>query len=207
MAIFVPGGVAAGGYVSGKVGGNVFSRNRFGAYIRARVVPVNPNTVFQQDVRGRFGTLTNRWNNVLTAAQRTAWTVYAQTVPVTNRLGLGINLTGLNWYLASNALRSQAGFIFIDTAPTVFTLGTYTVPVLTATAAGGFSIAFTNTDAWANEIGGAMCFFQGQPVSSTINFFKGPFRFLGTVNGAVVPPASPVVFLPAALRFPIALGQ
>lgn len=206
MALFVPGGVAAGGTVSGKLGGIVFSRNRFGAYMRARIVPVNPNTVFQQAVRNRFSTLTNRWFSVLDAAQRAGWDLYAANVGVTGRLGLVQNNTGQNWYIACNAARQVASLALVDDAPIAYTLASYTIPVLTATsgtASNALSFAFTNTDDWAVEVGGAMLFFMGRPQNATVNFFKGPYRFVGHVAGAVVPPTSPKNFADTVIPFPI----
>lgn len=56
----------------GKLGGQVFSKNRAGAYIRTKVTPSNPQTSAQAQVRSNLGTLSASWNN-LTAEQIAGW--------------------------------------------------------------------------------------------------------------------------------------
>lgn len=62
---------------SGALAGLVFSHNRGGAYIRQRVIPVNPSSSFQQAVRNFMLVCAGAWNNVLTVQQRAGWTWYA----------------------------------------------------------------------------------------------------------------------------------
>lgn len=56
----------------GKLGGQVASKNRSGAYVRTKVTPVNPNTSYQSVVRQRLASLSREWGN-LTEPQRLAW--------------------------------------------------------------------------------------------------------------------------------------
>ena len=60
---------------SGSVGGMTFSRNRYGMYTRAKGLPVNPNSEFQQAVRQIFSGLSSAWNGVLTSGQRSGWRI------------------------------------------------------------------------------------------------------------------------------------
>jgi len=55
-----------------KIAGTVFSKNRGGAYARTKVTPVNPQTTFQNVVRGQFTSASQAWRS-LTQAQRDAW--------------------------------------------------------------------------------------------------------------------------------------
>ena len=66
------------GELRGKMGGLVFSRNKAGAYIRALVTPVNPQTVRQQTARYRFGNASILFQN-LSAAAKDCWEVFART--------------------------------------------------------------------------------------------------------------------------------
>lgn len=203
--LFVPGGVAAGGTISGSSGGIVASRNRHGAYFRNRTVPVNPNTIQQQTVRSLFGTLSSRWSNALTAAQRTGWENYAAAVATLNRIGQQTFLGGKDWYVGINVLREQAGFNTIDDAPGVFSLATYTPPTFAFTQPGDtLSVTFDNSDGWANEDDAAMIVFGSRPQSVGTNFFNGPYRFAGIIAGdSVTPPASPTAL---TNPFPFAVG-
>lgn len=56
----------------GKLGGQVASKNRSGAYVRTKVTPANPQTSYQSAVRQRLGSLSAEWSN-LTEEQRKAW--------------------------------------------------------------------------------------------------------------------------------------
>lgn len=186
---------------SGSIRGMTASHNRGGQYLRGRTIPTNPNSVFQQAVRNNLSVLQTRFLSTLTAAQRLAWTTYAQNTPVTDSLGNSIKLTANQWYIACNSLRLQAGIAVVDAGPTTFGLPTFTTPVPTIVAAGTtVSMAFTNTDSWATAVGGALLIFASRPQNPTVNFFKGPYRFAGKVLGAVTPPTSPAVI---TLPFPI----
>lgn len=180
---------------SGSVGGLTFSRNRSGNYIRARTNPVNPNTPQQQAVRSAVADLSNLWINTLTQADRDKWEDYAANVPVTNPLGASIFLTGINQYVRSNVPRIQAGLARLDVAPSIFDIGSFTAVGTVAAASGNqVAVSFTDTDDWATATGGAMLVWIARPVSETINFFKGPYRFAGSILGDdTTPPTSPAV--------------
>ena len=203
MALFTSPIVAG---ASGSIGGAVYSRNRFGQYIRTRAVPVNPSTSFQQVVRNALTQLVTRWTETLTQAQRDAWDVYGVNVPVVNKVGNSVNLTGQNWYIGNNTPRLQAGMIIVDAAPTIFDRGTFDPPLITIDAtADEIDVAFDNTFAPYNETDAALLVYVGRPVNPSVNFFKGPYRFAGAILGnTVTPPSSPATF---PLPFPVAAGN
>jgi hypothetical protein len=176
------------------VGGLTYSHNRYGMYCRTKAMPVNPNTALQAAQRQRLSTLAIQWRDTLTEPQRDAWAVYALNTPVTDKLGQSQTLTGLNWFIACNTLRLQAGLAVVADGPVAYGLADMTPPVPTFDAsADTVSTAYTNTDEWANEIGGALMIFASAPKGPATNFFKGPYKYLGKELGAVVPPVSPDV--------------
>lgn len=191
---------------SGSMGGITASHNRGGQYFRARVIPVNPGTEWQAAVRIAMAELSNSWLEKLTAVQRDAWDTYAENVPVVNRLGEPISLTGFNHFLRSNIARNQGGGTFLDDAPTTFNLGTFTAPTLTVTElTQATTLTFDNTDAWANENDSHMLAYVSRPQGLTIHYFKGPYRYSGKIDGdAITPPTSPA---PLATLFPFSVGQ
>lgn len=190
---------------SGSVGGATFAHNQGGLYVRARSIPTNPSSAFQVAVRNNMATLSNAWSNILTAAQRAAWAVYASNVSLVNALGDAIHVSGIAMYNRTNTPRLQAGVSRIDAAPTTFNLGSFTNPTITCVASSSnLSVAFTNTDSWAIAVGGYMLVYASRPQSPGINFFNGPYRFAGKISGAVVPPTSPVTI---AVPFPVVAGQ
>lgn len=190
---------------SGSVGGTTYAHTASGLYMRARSVPVNPNSANQIEVRAALTALVNRWIDVLTAAQRAAWDLYAANVPVVNALGDTFNISGQNWYIAANTPRLQAlsklaaTIAVVDAAPTVFDRGDFTTPTFAADEVTGISVAYNNADAWAGAVENALLIYQGRPQNPSRNFFKGPWRLIGHVEGAVVPPTSPEVISAATL--------
>lgn len=192
---------------SGSTGGTVYSHNRFGAYIRARSVPVNPNTDRQVASRNRMRALSIAWQNLLTQVQRDAWEVYAANVTWKNALGDSVHLTGLNHYVRSNAAVLAAGLTRVDAAPTVFTIAAAEdglVPTASE-ATQDVTVAFDTAGLWCSEDGAAQLIYQGLPKNASTKFFGGPYRLLGVILGdSVAPPAVPEVL---AAVFPFAEGN
>lgn len=180
--------------MSGSIGGITASHNRGGPYFRQRVVPVNPGTAPQTQVRNIFGQLAALWTNTLSVGQRESWDVYALNVPLLNPIGESRNVTGLNMYQRSNVPRQQSGLTRVDDAPTTFNLGDFTAPTITSfTAPTTLSLAFTEADDWVSEDGAAMLLFGSRDTGVAINFFKGPYRryALQLLGDLASPPTSP----------------
>lgn len=189
--------------MSGSIDGVVASHNRGGAYFRNRSTPVNPSSPAQVAVRSFFAQLGSAWRDTLTPAERAGWDTYALNTLLPNALGDPVNVGGLGMYQRGNVARLQAGLTRVDTPPSVFGLPTVTPPTLISiTAATGVaSIGFTPGDAWANADGAALLVYGSRPNSPAINFFKGPYRFAGKVDGnSTTAPTSP-----AAINMPFAL--
>ncbi len=192
---------------SGSLAGSVFSHNRGGMYVRARSIPTNPNSTFQQQLRAFMTQLATNWSSILTAAQRAAWETYAANVPLIDRLGEPRTVTGLNMYVRSNVPRLQAGLARVDDAPTIFDLGSFTEPSISAIDAANDTadITFATGDAWVSEDNAALLIWLSRPQQPAINFFKGPYRFAGAILGnSTTPPTSPQT---VTLPFGISTGQ
>ena len=191
---------------SGALGGLVFSRNAGGPYMRARVTPTNPNTPEQQAVRAFLSQLTSLWVNSLTVAQRQGWTDYAANVPLINRIGQSRNVTALNMYVRSNVPLLQAGFARQDVAPTIFDLGDFTAPIgIAIDATQMLTVTFTDTDDWVDETDAGMLIYISRQQNPSINFFKGPYQFAGSIDGDdTTPPTSPAAI---PLPFPAVAGN
>jgi len=188
---------------SGSIGGTTYSHNRGGMYRRARAIPTNPATSQQSAIRSIFAALSAAWRDTLTAVQRDAWNTYALNTPITGTLGDPINIGGLGMYQRGNVARLQAGLTRVDDGPSTFGLPEFTAPGITSiTASTGVAIiTYNNADAWLDATGAAMLVSGSRPVSPAINFFKGPYRFAGTILGDdTTPPSSPQnVTMPFAL--------
>jgi hypothetical protein len=192
---------------SGSIAGITYSHNRGGMYMRQRVIPTNPGSPFQQAIRAFTGQLANLWLNTLSADQRRAWDTYAEHVLIPDTLGEMRNIGGLGHYVRSNVPRLQAAEPRVDDGPTIFNLGDFTEPTWSNVSAGGGTgdLGFDNADDWANEDDAAMLILCSRGQNPSINYFKGPYRYAGEVQGdSVTPPTSPASI---TLPFAVALGQ
>jgi len=193
--------------MSGSIAGNTFARNRYGNYVRARTKPINPISTAQQAVRTAIGQLTARWGQTLSAAQRTAWGLYASSVAMKNKLGEVVYLSGFNHYIRSNAWLKRVGAPSVDDGPVIFELpekdATFAITASEATQQ--ITYAYNAALDWASETGGYLQLFQGSPQNPQRNFFAGPWRSNSMVTGVdAAPPASPKI---QAVEFAIAEGQ
>ena len=183
--------------ISGSIAGNTFARNRYGNYMRARTKPINPNTSRQVIVRGIMSTLTTRWGQTLSNAQRTAWNLYGASVNMKNKLGETINLTGFNHFIRSNGWRIELGRAIVDDGPTVFELpekdGTITCAISEATQL--VATTFDDTADWCSEDEGMLTYLQGSPQNPQRNFFAGPYKDRsGKIGNSGAPITSPQDF-------------
>lgn len=192
---------------SGSIGATVWSHNRFGPYVRARSIPVNPNTDRQAAVRNAVRALAIAWQNELTQAQRDAWKVYADNVSWLNRLGEVVTLTALNHYIRSNTPLVQSAIARVDDAPVIFNLGDAEAALggSASEATQLASVTWDDTAAWASEDGAYQFVSCGLPQNGNIGFFGGPWRLLSVISGnSGVPPTSPTS---ATWQFPFGEGQ
>jgi hypothetical protein len=105
-----------------------------------------------------------------------------------------------------NAVRMQASQDVLLDAPTLFASAVLTPPVLTLADVSDqeLTVTFDPADEWATNTLGSLNVFQGRPQNPSVNFYKGPYRFIQNLDGSGSPLTSPHIF-PAVL--PFALGQ
>lgn len=191
--------------MAGSVGSSTYSRNRYGQYKKSKPNPVNPRTARQVAVRSVFASVVGMWQT-LTAAQRTAWKLFADSVilsPGSNRLD------AMPEFVRCNTARATAGLTLVSAAPTSFVNATppdavTTIP--TFTVASGLSLAYANTHAALGEVGGAFSVFVSPPREATQNVRKG-WRYAGKIAGAGTPPTSPLVISAANLPYTPIVGK
>lgn len=100
----------------GKLGGQVFSKNRGGAYVRTKVTPTNPQTTFQTAIRTTFAGFSQAWSG-LSEAVRSAWDGAVSSWSTTDVFGDLKNPTGKSLYLRLNQRAVNAGFSSFTTVP------------------------------------------------------------------------------------------
>jgi len=140
---FTPGPMI--GQASGSVGGQTFSHNRFGAYVRTRAIPTRSTTTEAENAKAILAAQSQAWGG-LTDAQRAAWKSWADTHPVTDSLGNAQVLTGAQAYVQINARLDRAGETLLSLPPIASPPAA--LETLTGTwdiGAGDFEVTFTPT--------------------------------------------------------------
>ncbi len=193
--------------MSGSIGGQVHSHNRFGQYVRARSTPVNPQSSRQNKIRAAIQSLAPKWSLVLTALQRAAWEVYANEITRSNALGAQIKLTGYNHFIRSNSVLIQNDLPSVSDAPTGLVLppGDPQMIGTVDEANQQISVAFDDTLPWVDQDTGHMIVSMSSPKAAGVSFVGGPFRVAGTIDGdSTTPPTTPELL---SVPFPVAEGQ
>lgn len=207
--------------MSGSLGGITAGHAKGGMYLRARAIPVNPNTGFQVQVRAAMTMSVNRWTETLTSAQRNAWNTYGANTPTVNRVGDTINLSGQQWYNAANVPRGQAlsklpitasTLTPVDDAPVIFDRGDFTTPSMgNPSTSIGAQLTFGDSDSWVSEPGSALLVYQGRPHNGSRTYFGGPWRLIHVIQGSSgTPPTSPATITVAEFAnngFALVAGQ
>lgn len=202
MSLIKFGGGVIG--MSGSIAGNTFARNRYGSYVRARTKPTNKRTVDQTTVRNIIKSLASMWFSLLNATNRAAWKLYAESVPMMNRLGESIYLSGFNMFVRSNAVILRGGGTVVETGPTTFELPA-TDPTLAIAATADdqkVTVTFDATMEWCDEDAGQLQIYVGKPQKASVSFFNGPWKYAGKISGNhTTPPTTGV-----ALDSPFAIA-
>jgi len=169
------GGIAA---MSGKMAGNVYARNKGGAYMRNWVKPTNPATTAQQNQRNTLALKSAAWRT-LTDEQRASWKSWAEDNPVLDRLGSSVILSGAQAYTKININRDNAsdGATQSTTpgAPT-FTADIFdTSDVLDIQIAGATFLVPLGAGAAENDV---MFIFASKPVSAGVTNTNSQMRLI-----------------------------
>jgi len=171
-----------------KIGGQVASKNRGGAYMRNKVTPVNPQTGAQSVVRSRLVSISQSWR-ALTQAQRDAWNGAVSDFARTDIFGNLKNPSGFNLYQRLNNNIVALGGSPITLPPVVEALDTVSDLVLTYTSGTpALSLAYNPSD--GEDQGYKL--FATAPQSPGVNFVKSEYRLISVGNAI---PAGPLNIL------------
>lgn len=154
--------------ISGKVGGNVFSRNGSGAYVKTKVQPTNPNTTKQQAIRGAFGANAGAWRT-LTTAQQQLWIDSVGAYPYKDRLGNSRTYSGSVLYTKLNQNLYVVGGTAISTPKIPVEMSNVIVGALTMELTAGVLTTGTLAYSPVGTASEAMIITATPPLSNGIN--------------------------------------
>lgn len=164
-----------------KIGGQVASKNRAGAYMRNKVTPVNPKSASQVTVRARLAGLASAWRG-LTQAQRTAWNNAVSDYKKTDIFGDNQNPSGFNLYVKLNSNLVNIGIVTISTPPLPLAVSVFTSGTLTG-AAGAQTLSLAVLPA-VQPTAETIIVRATAALSAGKTFVKSEFRQIGTFTTA-----------------------
>ena len=195
MALFKP----ILGYISGKVAGNVFSRNAAGSYLRQWVKPVQPQTERQTQQTELIAGLSRDWGSTLTVAQRAAWKALAAIYSYPNRLGDSIQLKPNMLFVKVNAARLIAGDSILVDAPTNLSVSALAAVEITSLGIGVQEVTFSVTPALG--VNDKLYVRVALNVPTSRGFVKNLYRHMAVSAANVVNPIP--LDIPADLGLPL----
>lgn len=104
--------------IRGTIGGQTFSSNKGGIYVKNWAKPSNPMTPAQTALRNMFGSVVRSWK-LLTESQRNDWNAYAQGRTTTDILGESRPMTGRGAFISVNQNRLHIGLPLAESVPAV----------------------------------------------------------------------------------------
>lgn len=165
-----------------KLNGSVLSANRYGSYIRNKVTPVNPQSIYQQNARQVLSNLSSGYRN-LDRSQISAWNSSGVNFPFTDIFGDVKHLSGQTLFVKLNAnlLKVGKSQISVPPLPQSFPDLAISDEDFNINAQGELAGSFKIGDATV-PTGMSLVVYATAGVSPSIQFVKNRFRFLGTFS-------------------------
>lgn len=162
----------------GKLGGQVFSKNKAGAYLRTKVTPTNPQTTFQTTARLLFAAISAGWSG-LTESARLGWNEAVPSWASTDIFGDLKNPTGKELYQRLNNQAQSAGLAAVTAIPAklpfpddVVTAAVFDISAVSITLTGASIAAATQ-----------VVIFATPPLTAGTSFVKNRLRQIYAVAG------------------------
>lgn len=163
---------------SGKLGGQVFSKNRGGSYVRTKTTPSNPQTSAQMAIRGMFAGISSGWST-LTEASRQSFNGFVASYATTDIFGDIRNPSGKALYQKLNQNMAITGQSAITQC-----ISPQEVPFAGVVSA---SADVSNTSMEVvlsgNTLGSKLIIFATPSLSQGTTFVKNKFRQIAVVDG------------------------
>lgn len=183
MAKFTPGAIVS--EVRGTIAATTFARNKGGAVIRNRIVPINRRSPLQTARRQSLASLASSFRG-LTQAQITAWNAAASNFPISDNLGQTITMSGQQLYVRFNANLLLINEATISNPPNPVSFDPIAFTSLAPVASTGvMTLAFTPTV----PAGQQLVVYATRPLSAGKSFVpESEFRFLQSIAAAGTSP-------------------
>lgn len=163
---------------SGKLGGQVFSKNRGGSYVRTKKTPSNPQTTAQMTIRGIFASISSGWS-ALTEQARNSYENFVADYGRTDIFGDVRNPTGKNLYQRLNQNLAISGQQLMSVCP-----APSEVPFANLVSVNGvISNDEMVVSAIGNTTGSKLVIWATPSLSQGTKFVKNRLRQIAVVDG------------------------
>ena len=181
-----------------KLNGTVFSKNRYGAYARTKVTPVNPSTISQTKARSTLSTQSQGWRGI-TQPQRQGWIDAAASFPFSDIFGNSKILSGSALYVKLNTMLANYGPGTIADAPAPVAVPAFSLLGISASTVGGVvQITFDPSPVPPNFV---LIVRTTGNVGPGISFVKNKYRFISSAEASQVSP------MPLTANFAAKFGE
>lgn len=170
----------------GKLGGQVASKNRAGAYVRTKVTPINPRTSYQSAVRQTLAIVSQGWD-MLDEKLRKSWNSAADSGEWnrTDVFGDSRRPTGKNLFTSINLVSRRVTNTGILDVPQKASFPSSVPESLAAVVVGGGqpSVIDLGIRVAGNFLSGTRFEIQATPpVSAGRSYFENDYRLISTSN-------------------------
>lgn len=183
----------------GKLGGQVFSKNNAGNYVRTKVTPNNPQSIAQSSARALFSAISQQWSG-LSQAVRDSFNSAVADWSRTDIFGDLRNPTGKNLFQRLNNQAQSAGLPPVVTVPAKLTMPDDIVSaVVIAVGAGTLTLTGANTSASTQIMLSATA-----PLTQGTKFVKNRLANIANFAGDNATPATEYASYTAKYGAPVA---
>lgn len=172
-----------------KIGGHVASANRAGAYLRTKVSPKQPASIYSATVRARFSSIATSWKSIAASA-RTLWNNAVSDYKSSDIFGDIKSPSGFNLYQKLNNNLVNCSIAMITTPPLPINVTQVKTLSLTAVHAGAITLTYTDAIPAAE----AMIIRATPALSPGKSFVKSEFR---QIQVALTADTSPLIITTA----------
>lgn len=170
----------------GKLGGQVASKNRAGAYVRTKVTPINPRTSYQSAVRQMLAIVSKGWD-MLDEKLRQSWNSAADSGEWnrTDVFGDSRRPTGKNLFTSINLVSRRVTNTGILDVPQKASFASSVPESLAVVVVGGGqpSVIDLGIRVTGNFLSGTRFEIQATPpVSQGRSYFENDYRLISTSN-------------------------
>lgn len=188
------------GRLSRSAGSTTAAHNRYGAYLRNRVIPTNPATSAQTAVRSALATISAAWRS-LTSAQRAEWEAIAPSLVRTDSLGENYTLNGFAAYMSCWRNLVSVGSSGIASPVAYVPPASIATATITSEDTPTLSIAYTVTPL---ATGVKLMVFATRGVSPGKNFLpNGEYKLIFVSAAAAASPANVLSAYQAVFGTPV----